>query len=336
MKMIRLKKIAGLTIAILMIMFAFIPVEANDFAGSLDSQAILNAASGVSPKKVKARQGTHTRRAAAKTTSGDSANYSDSIKSSDMELQNNHDVIIEITTSLGPVKVLLYGDTPAHQANFLKHAKEGYYNGVLFHRVIKDFMVQTGDPDSKNVVPGQQLGTGDPGYTLAAEIDYPKHYHKYGALAAARTGDSVNPERRSSGSQFYIVTGQKYDERTLKQIEERMANDVKQKEWMRLNKENAAKIKELRAAGDSTALEALREDLIRQMESNVKIPALPEQMKKDYIEKGGTPHLDNQYTVFGEVLEGMDVVEKIQNQSTDSSDRPKEDVRIESIKILSE
>ena len=119
---------------------------------------------------------------------------------------NGHDAIVEIETTEGPIKVLLYGDTPAHQANFLKLAKEGFYDGVLFHRVIKDFMVQTGDPNSKDAAPGAQLGAGDPGYTIEAEILYPKHYHKYGALAAARTGDAVNPERRSSGSQFYIVT----------------------------------------------------------------------------------------------------------------------------------
>ena len=118
--------------------------------------------------------------------------------------------VVDIQTSLGDIKVKLYDDTPIHRDNFLKLVNEGYYDGVLFHRVIKDFMVQTGDPDSKDAVPGQRLGAGSPDYTLEAEIDYPKHFHKYGALAAARTGDAVNPERRSSGSQFYIVTGEKY------------------------------------------------------------------------------------------------------------------------------
>lgn len=245
-----------------------------------------------------------------------------------------HDAIVEIETTEGPVKVLLYGDTPAHQANFLKLAEEGFYDGVLFHRVIKDFMVQTGDPASKDAAPGQQLGAGDPGYTLEAEILYPKHYHKYGALAAARTGDAVNPERRSSGSQFYIVTGQKQNPRAIEQAEIRMANDVKQKYWMKLMKENASKIKELQAAGDRDALEAFRTELIEQLEAEVQLPELPQQLKDDYVNIGGTPHLDNQYTVFGEVIEGMDTIEKIQNVETDASDRPLEDVKVLSVKIL--
>lgn len=256
----------------------------------------------------------------------------DSIAMNDTVKQ--HDAIVEIETTEGPVKVLLYGDTPAHQANFLKLAKEGFYDGVLFHRVIKDFMVQTGDPESKTATPGQQLGSGDPGYTLEAEILYPKHYHKYGALAAARTGDAVNPERRSSGSQFYIVTGQKQNPRSIEQAELRMANDVKQKYWMKLMKENAAKIKELQAAGDRDALEAFRQQLIEQLEAEVEVPHLPQQLKDDYVNLGGTPHLDNQYTVFGEVIEGMDTIEKIQNVETDSSDRPLEDVKVLSVKVI--
>lgn len=245
-----------------------------------------------------------------------------------------HDAIVEIETTEGPIKVLLYGDTPAHQSNFLKLAEEGFYDGVLFHRVIKDFMIQTGDPESKNATPEQHLGSGDPGYTIEAEIVYPKHYHKYGALAAARTGDAVNPERRSSGSQFYIVTGQKQSARSIEQGEQRMVNDVKQKYWMKLMKENAAKIKELQTAGDKEALEEFRQQLIAQLEKEVTVPQLPQQLKDDYINLGGTPHLDNQYTVFGEVIEGMDTVEKIQNAATDSADRPVEDVKVLSVKVI--
>lgn len=246
------------------------------------------------------------------------------------------DAIVDITTSEGPIKVLLYGDTPIHRDNFLKNVKEGYYDGVLFHRVIKDFMVQTGDPASKTAAPGEMLGSGDPGYTLEAEINYPRHYHKYGALAAARTGDQVNPERRSSGSQFYIVTGQKLGQNNIRQIEERLGNQVRQQAWMKMMKENADTIKALQKAGDREALEAYRQELIKKLESTVEIPSLPENIKKDYLEIGGTPHLDGQYTVFGEVLEGMDVVEKIQNAATDRTDRPAEDIRVIFMKIEKE
>ncbi|MBD5370556.1 MAG: peptidylprolyl isomerase [Bacteroides sp.] len=249
---------------------------------------------------------------------------------------NTRDAVVEIETTLGPVTVRLYGDTPRHRDNFLKLAKEGFYDGLLFHRVIKDFMVQAGDPTSRDAAPGRQLGAGDPNYTIEAEIDYPRHYHKYGALAAARTGDQVNPERRSSGSQFYIVTGQKYGPRNIAQIEHRLADDARQQLWMKLQKENHAKIMELRRSGDAQALEAFRQELIAEVEAKVQVPELPEQLKTDYVEIGGTPHLDGQYTVFGEVINGMDTVEKIQNVSTDAHDRPEEDVKIISMKVLEE
>lgn len=118
-------------------------------------------------------------------------------------------VKVEVNTTLGSFTILLYGDTPRHRDNFVKHVKEGYYDGTLFHRVINQFMIQAGDPDSKNAAPGQRLGAGGPDYTLEAEIIFPKHFHKRGALAAARQGDQVNPQKRSSGSQFYVVTGRK-------------------------------------------------------------------------------------------------------------------------------
>lgn len=260
----------------------------------------------------------------------------DSIPAADKlsDTPSAEDAIVEIVTTEGPVKVRLYGDTPRHRDNFLKLAAEGYYDGVLFHRVIKDFMVQTGDPKSKEAAPGQQLGAGDPGYTIEAEIHYPRHFHKYGALAAARTGDQVNPERRSSGSQFYIVTGQKQTARSLDLMEQRMADDVKQAYWMKLQKENIGRIRELQAAGDRDSLEAFRRQLVDRLEKEVETPKLPEELRTVYIEQGGTPHLDNQYTVFGEVIEGMDVIEKIQNAPTDASDRPKEDIRVVSVKIL--
>ena len=246
-----------------------------------------------------------------------------------------NDAVVEILTTEGPIKVLLYGDTPQHRDNFIKLAEEGYYDGLLFHRVIKDFMVQAGDPNSRNAAPGKSLGAGDPGYTIPAEIFYPKHYHKYGALAAARTADQVNPERRSSGSQFYIVTGTRIPAAQLDVIAQRMADGPRQEYWKKLMKEHSSEIRELQSKGDREALEVLRQKLIKETETAVGAAGMPEQMKQDYTTIGGTPHLDNQYTVFGEVLEGMDTVEKIQNASTGPGDRPVEDIKIISTKVIS-
>ena len=145
---------------------------------------------------------------------------------------------LDIATTAGDIKIRLYDDTPLHRDNFLKLAKEGYYDGVLFHRVINDFMVQTGDPDSKDASKGAMLGSGGPGYTVPAEIVYPKHYHKYGALAAARTGDEMNPERKSSGSQFYIVTGKAYTPQQLSRRDEMAVQKQLQSYFMQLQRQN--------------------------------------------------------------------------------------------------
>lgn len=240
---------------------------------------------------------------------------------------------LDIVTTAGNIKIRLYDDTPQHRDNFIKLAKEGYYDGVLFHRVINDFMVQTGDPESKNAEKGVMLGSGGPGYTLPAEIVYPKHYHKFGALAAARTGDEMNPERRSSGSQFYIVTGKKYIPQQLSRMEEMSVQKQLQAYFMDLQRQHMDTIKQLRLAKDSVGLENLRQELIKETEANVKPVTMTEEQVRDYTTIGGTPHLDGQYTVFGEVLEGMDVVEKIQKAETDGRDRPVEDIRILSIKV---
>lgn len=244
--------------------------------------------------------------------------------------------VVDIKTTLGEIKVKLYDDTPIHRDNFLKHVREGYYDGTLFHRVIKDFMVQAGDPNSKTADSTAMLGAGDPGYTLEAEIDYPKHYHKYGALAAARTGDEVNPERRSSGSQFYIVTGNKYTEAQLKSMAQRKVVPQRQAYFNNLVRQNADTIRALQEKQDSEGLEALRQKLITETESKIVSEPMSEEMIRDYSTIGGTPHLDGEYTVFGEVLEGMETVEKIQNAATGRADRPKEDIRILSMKIEGE
>ena len=240
---------------------------------------------------------------------------------------------LDIATTAGNIKIRLYDDTPLHRDNFLKLAKEGYYDGVLFHRVINDFMVQTGDPESKDAAKGARLGSGGPGYNIPAEIVYPTHYHKYGALAAARTGDNMNPERKSSGSQFYIVTGKKYSPQQLSRMEQMSVQKQLQSRFMELQRQHADTIRQLRLAKDSVGLENLRQELIKETESSVKPVTMTEEQVRDYSTIGGTPHLDGQYTVFGEVLEGMDTVEKIQKSATDGNDRPEEDIRIISIKV---
>lgn len=267
----------------------------------------------------------------------DATNQSDIVNTETKQVPENvvpEGPTLDIQTTAGPIRIRLYDDTPQHRDNFLKLAEEGFYDGVLFHRVINDFMVQTGDPESKDAKPGQVLGSGGPGYTIPAEIEYPKHYHKYGALAAARTGDEMNPERRSSGSQFYIVTGKKYIPQQLSRMEEMAVQKQLQAYFMQLQRENMDTIKQLKLANDTVGLENLRQRFIKETEANVKPQTMTEEQVRDYTNKGGTPHLDGQYTVFGEVLDGMDVVEKIQNVATDGRDRPLEDIKILSVKVV--
>lgn len=241
--------------------------------------------------------------------------------------------VVDIRTSLGDIRVRLYDDTPKHRDNFLKLVREGFYDGVLFHRVIKDFMIQTGDPSSRTADSTAMLGAGDPGYTIEAEIAYPLHYHKRGVLAAARTGDQVNPERRSSGSQFYIVTGEKVAAARMAQMAENAVMGKRQQYFRTLVERDREKISALEASGDRDGLEALRQSLIAETENAVKAEPLPDNIVNDYTTVGGTPHLDGQYTVFGEVISGMDTVEKIENVATGRADRPLEDVRIISATI---
>lgn len=238
-------------------------------------------------------------------------------------------VIVKISTPKGDIRVRLYDETPQHRDNFVKLVNEGFYNGTLFHRVIKGFMIQGGDPDSIGAPAGKMLGTGGPGYNVPAEIVYPQLFHKRGALAAARQSDEVNPERESSGSQFYLVYGKVYTPQELKQMEKQMSMQQEQAIFNKLVQQNRAQILELRKARNQAGLQELQDQLIAETKKQMKeLPApkfTPEQQEA-YTTIGGTPFLDNQYTVFGEVESGMEVVAEIQQCATLSADRPKEDI----------
>ena len=221
----------------------------------------------------------------------------------------------------------LYDETPLHRDNFYKLVKEGFYDGTLFHRVIKNFMIQGGDPDSKGAPADKMLGVGDPGYTIEAEIK-DGLFHKRGALAAARQGDEVNPERRSSGSQFYIVWGQVYNENQLRQFSKQIMMQKLQAEFNKLVASHRAEIIQMRRERNHAGLQELQEKLSAEAESNAGKTGLTDDQMKIYSTVGGTPHLDGQYTVFGEVEEGLDVVEKIQNSATGRADRPVDNIEM--------
>ncbi len=243
-----------------------------------------------------------------------------------------------IKTTEGDILVRLYDETPRHRDNFIKLAKEGYFDGTLFHRVIKDFMIQGGDPESKGAPKGKMLGTGGPDYTLPAEFVYPQLFHKRGALSAARLGDEVNPDRESSGSQFYIVWGKTYKAAELKQMEKQMAMQQEQAVFNGLAKEHHAEIMDLRRNRDRQGLMELQDKLVAETKAKCRetgAPQFTEEQVEAYTQVGGTPFLDNQYTVFGEVEEGLEVVEKIQNCETLRGDRPQEDVSM-TVEVMEE
>ncbi|MBQ0074671.1 MAG: peptidylprolyl isomerase [Prevotella sp.] len=207
---------------------------------------------------------------------------------------------------------------------------------IFVHRVIQNFMIQGGDPNSRNASPTQMLGTGGPDYTIEAEI-IPSLFHKRGALAAARQGDEVNPERRSSGSQFYIAWGQIYTDNQMNQMEKQLQMMAEQQCFQRLANERKAEIMDMRRNRDREGLMALQEELTTMAKSETKNKSvLSKEQREAYTTIGGVPHLDGQYTVFGEVTEGLDIVEKIQQCKTRPGDRPEEDIKILSTTITEE
>ena len=243
---------------------------------------------------------------------------------------------VKIITPLGDIVVRLYDETPAHRDNFLKLVREGFYDGTLFHRVIKDFMIQGGDPDSKGAPEGKMLGCGDTGYTIPAEFN-PALFHKRGALSAARQGDNVNPERRSSGCQFYIVWGKSYSEGQIGQLERQSRMQALQGVFNDLVMQHRDEIKRLRMTFNRSGLSALQDELEAEANAIVKekgLGAFSDAQKEVYSTLGGTPFLDGQYTVFGEVESGLEIVGQIQEAATDSNDRPLEDIAMK-VEVIS-
>lgn len=243
---------------------------------------------------------------------------------------------VKIETTQGDILVELYNETPQHRDNFIKLAKKGTYDNTLFHRVIKEFMIQAGDPDSKEANDSAALGSGDVGYTIPAEI-VPQFYHKRGALAAARQGDEVNPKKESSGCQFYIVTGRKFREAQLLDMVAQKNNRRVKAIFSQLQAKHAKEYFKLRKAQDKQGLIALQDSLEAQayeLAKKEETPGFtPEQMTA-YTTVGGAPHLDGEYTIFGQVLEGIETVEKIESAKTGRADRPVENIRILKMTVL--
>ena len=243
---------------------------------------------------------------------------------------------IKIETPKGDIIVRLYDDTPKHRDNMLKLVEEGFYNGTLFHRVIKDFMVQGGDPDSKNAPKGKQLGAGGPDYAIEAEFT-PTHFHKRGALAAARLGDEVNPNKESSGSQFYIVLGEKYNQGQLKQMEKQMKQNQVTITFNDLVTYHKDEIMDMRRTRDRAGLQDMQDRLMKEAQDICKANPVgfSDEQTEAYTTIGGTPFLDGEYTVFGEVEQGLDVVNAINDVDTDNADRPTDDLTM-NVSIIEE
>jgi peptidyl-prolyl cis-trans isomerase B (cyclophilin B) len=240
------------------------------------------------------------------------------------------DYVITIKTRFGDMVAILYDETPKHKANFIKLAKEHYFDSLLFHRVMEKFMIQGGDPKSRSAQPGERLGDGGPGYTIEAEFN-PKHFHEKGALAAARLPDQRNPSKASSGSQFYIVQGRAYTEPELKADPEKFRSSIREFLDNPKNKAYRDTVEALRKQGQSQRIESYLSGLKPVIEADLgkKIDkTIPEAQLKAYKTIGGVPQLDGQYTVFGKVIKGLEVIDKIATVPTDRNNRPTQDVKM--------
>ena len=248
---------------------------------------------------------------------------------------NSDTTNVLIKTNYGDITVELYNETPLHRDNFVKMVKEGSYNGRLFHRVIEDFMIQAGELKAKSQTNDSTTMNGD---TISAEFRLPQYYHKRGALAAARWDDWQNPTKASSSDQFYIVTGKTVYDFDFKDLEKERFEKLKQNILAKLQAEGKDTLKSFYKSGDKEAMATFRANMIaeadKQAETRKSEILFTDEQKKVYKEIGGTPFLDGEYTVFGEVVNGMDVVEKIAHAKVDKADRPIETVKIIEMKIV--
>jgi cyclophilin family peptidyl-prolyl cis-trans isomerase len=244
--------------------------------------------------------------------------------------KKTNETIVSIKTEFGEIKVKLYDDTPKHKENFIKLVNEGFYNDLLFHRVINNFMIQGGDPNSKNAEPNAMLGSGGPGYTIPAEI-LPNHFHKKGALAAARLGGPKNPGKESSGSQFYIVQGKVFRQGELDSMNVIINNQRKEMMMREEFNNEKSKFDSIRGKSDPAGFNILLSELRDKVDSMYAVGpqfSFTNEQREIYSTFGGYPSLDGEYTVFGEVVEGLDVLDKIAAVKTNKANRPLEDVRM--------
>lgn len=245
------------------------------------------------------------------------------------QLLKGDEPVVLIETDMGSITVKLYNETPKHRDNFIKLAEEKFYDGVTFHRVIENFMIQGGDPSTRE---NSEIDSDDARYTIDAEF-VPTKFHKKGALAAARMGDAQNPEKKSSGSQFYIVQGKVFNHDELKQQAERKNQMIRNSTVNKLVMEKADKQMDDGINPDFTKIYTEMQDTIALVVSNLKPYEFTQEQIDIYTTVGGTPHLDGDYTVFGEVIEGFEVIDKIAAVKTGAGDRPIEDVKMK-IKVL--
>jgi cyclophilin family peptidyl-prolyl cis-trans isomerase len=246
---------------------------------------------------------------------------------------SNEYTVFLMKTTLGDIKILLYDGTPVHRDNFIKLINSGFYDGISFHRVINDFMIQAGDPATRTIHIASGADTLND-YTIPAEFST-LYFHKKGALAAAREGNNVNPEMRSSGTQFYIVQGVKLTDDDLSLAEQRINSNIRQAIFNKLIRHTAdSAAASGKSLTDAEVQEIASAKMFQYLSSNPEY-RIPEDQRTVYKTIGGVPRLDGTYTVFGEVLEGLDVVDRIASVKTNNADKPIDDVKILKIKIVS-